>query len=461
MPADEDAGGADDGDYGTGGTGGEPPGGTGGEEPGDACADAQREPDDPRVLFDADVACTHTMFARYGVAAAAAADAVYVATAGFDASWVFRVDAQDVDPIASAPYLVQQRALASMDAAGGLLVAGVVDGDPQQLSISRWDGSWFAEVVEIDGGVEWLVDLAGAADGRALAWLYSGAERWVSAAQTDGSSTVVDAGVPDGAVNPRFTTALDGRELAASHMPIDGERWRLAVRQGDEPTVHLGDALTDAPTACIPVRDSAIGMPDSAAPFVVLSARDDALVLDSPAQPNASLPMPDSARMQSACPVPEEGQACLPSCHDVASGRLDDAIAAARTADGTVWVAWVHADIDRTVGYVEACDDTKGSCWCDAEITDDASRYALRLAAVRADGTSETALVVPLADDPCGDQVLGPGDALDLHAHGDRLAIVVRTAESDVLPGAAFTLRTLLVDASPDPRAEAAPGATD
>jgi hypothetical protein len=427
-----------------GDTGGDPTGGTGGEEPGGfSCRSAAREPSDPRVQFDVDVACDHTMFARYGVATAIADDAVFVATAGFEESWVFRVDATSATPVADAPRLTQQRLFAAVDGDDGLLVAGLADDG--RLALARYGETWTTDAIAIPGGTEELVDVDAAADDTPRAWLRDGENRWRVIGRGDAGWNVDPAAMPAGAVTPRFAIATTGDDVAATHLyDLDADAWRLGVRVGGAEEVLLGDATVEQPSACIPVRgDATVGL----APFTVLSARADALVIDSPTTPTTSLSIADSHALDSTCDA-HNGAECLPDCHDVGDGRLDDAIAAARTDDGSVWVAWVHARIDRDLTYVESCDENKGSCWCDEEIEDDASSYTVRVVAVRPDGTVEPALEIPLADDPCGDQILAPGDALDLHAHGSRLAIVVRTAESDVLPGADFTLRTIAFDAT-------------
>lgn len=428
----------------------DPTGGTGGEEPGGfSCRSATRTPTDPLVQLDVDVACDHTMFARYGVATAATDDAVYVATAGFEESWVFRVDATSATPLADTPRLVQQRLLATLDDDGGLVVAGLANDGT--LSIARHSGAWSTHEIEIPGGTEELVDLD-AVDGRiARAWLRDGENRWRVVGRGEAGWNVEPAALPSGATTPRFAIATSGDDVAATHVyDVDADAWRLGARVGAGEDLVLGDATVEQPSACIPVRGDAT---DGLAPFTVLSARADALVLDSPATPSASLAIADSYALDGTCDV-HDGAACLPTCHDEGDGRLDDAIAAARTEDGSVWVAWVHARIDRALEYVERCDENEGSCWCDEEIVDDASSYSVRVVAVRPDGAVEPALEIPLVDDPCGDQILAPGDALDLHAHGSRLAIVVRTAESDVISGADFTLRTLVLDAkrATDPR---------
>jgi hypothetical protein len=446
----------DDGNGDTGGTGGDDgyPGDTGGTDGGTepeqfSCESVHRTPTEPGVLFDVDVACSHTMFARYGVAAAASAasDAVYLATAGFEESWVFRIDANAVDPVAEAPLLTQQRVLMMLDSEEYPTVAGMVDDDT--VAIARFTDRWERQNIEVDGGADRIVDLVAGADGSASLWLHGLSDIWSVARRTDDAWTIASASLPAGAAAPRFTIATDGSEIAAAHLPAtEADTWRLAARVGSEDTLLLGDVSDALPSACVAVHDSASEeLSSQMAPFAVVSARSDALVLDDPRSVDASLAIPDTGARVSSCPDAAEATECLPQCHDVSAGRLDDAFAAARTDDGTVWIGWVHADVDRVLTYVETCDENGGSCWCDEEIIDDLSTYTLRVVGVRDDGTVESALTVPLADDPCGDQFIAPGDGLDLHAHGSRLAIAVRTAKSDVLPGPElFTLRTLLVD---------------
>ena len=450
--ADDDGIGDEGGTGGTGGTGGDyPPGGdSGGIEPEQfSCDSAHRTPTDARVLFDADVACSHTMFARYGVAAAASAatDAVILATAGFEESWVFRVDASSVEPIAEAPRFTQQRILVTVDSEEQPTIAGMIDDDT--AAIAKLTDRWERQNIAIEGGADRVVDLAAGTDGSASLWLRGLDDAWSVARREGDAWSVTDASTAEGMTAPRFTIASDGSEVAVAHVPAtEADTWRLAARVGTDDAVLLGDVSDAVPSACVAVHTSASEeLAPVLAPFVVLSARADALVLDSPRSEDASLAIPDTASRETTCPIAEDASECLPQCHDVSSGRLDDTFAATRTDDGTVWVGWVHAAVDRVLTYVETCDATKGSCWCDEEIVDDLSTYELRLVAVREDGTVEPVLEVPLADDPCGDAFLAPGDALDLHAHGSRLAIAVRTSRSDVLAGPPiFTLRTLLLD---------------
>jgi len=128
-------------------------------------------------------------------------------------------------------------------------------------------------------------------------------------------------------------------------------------------------------------------------------------------------------------------------CSEQGAGRFDRAVAVARTDDGTLLIAYVHANLDRHFDYDYWCTNPDGDfCSCSTVFWDEGSSFELRLSAVTRRGRVIPILTEPLEGATNGNESTNPGDMVALDAGGDRAALAVRFASR--------TVRVMLVDIS-------------
>lgn len=152
----------------------------------------------------------------------------------------------------------------------------------------------------------------------------------------------------------------------------------------------------------------------------------EALYVYRPGQP--AVPLPDTSALVRQC---SEQLECEETCTEDGSGRLF-APAAARTGDGTTWIAHVHAQMDlRLYGTDQACGSV-GSCECVSAVSSDESRLEVRLTAIGPENNIEPMPPLPFLQNDA------PRSGLVMSAASGRLAIALRTEYG--------TLRALLVE---------------
>ncbi len=124
-------------------------------------------------------------------------------------------------------------------------------------------------------------------------------------------------------------------------------------------------------------------------------------------------------------PTCEAGPECAGTCNETGGGIEESDFAAARAADGSVWVGWVKGELDQELSWYEECDEF--GCYCSREIESDASVYILHLARVDPGGEVEEVTsmeVSPLMTNTGYDNYVTR--AIDMRAFGDRLAVGLR-----------------------------------
>lgn len=130
----------------------------------------------------------------------------------------------------------------------------------------------------------------------------------------------------------------------------------------------------------------------------------------------------------------------------VTSGLEWGAFGAARTANGDVWLAYVVANIDWVVEYVEY--DIDGWATCVGNIGADESSAELQLVRIAPGKEPEEVFVLPLpaiAGESPFSGIYVEHPLVDVRARGSEITVGVRAQASRVGP---FTARVLRVDPS-------------
>lgn len=414
-----------------------------GDDPGGRCQGGQAE-----VLTDFSLSSTDGNHGAPGIRVAATQSATWMATAGEETRYLISVDRMgeatqlDVLPkefirkeilIAAAPdgtLHVMADATQPPDFSGGLLHMSDKGGWVPSMV---YDGPVMVPVVDIDV----------AADGTPSLW-FDGA--------TDGMGRATPAG--DGwSIEPvvvtsswtHFTLTTDGAPLATTtedytqlSVLVDGQRRPLG-------SPLTADAYSDY------VLSPAPPGPDPGGPryAVALQDTDNVRVAWPVAESYEELAIPGSAVFAEDCffgNVPP----CAEPCHDQGGGVEPGAVAFARTADGTGWLAYVETRLEQQVSFKETCSNNRRNCYCAKTVEADASTAVLHLFRVPFDGAPVCeALTLPTQRLAFRSLLFGVGDAvraIDMRAHGAELALGLRTQSSE---DGERTVRLLRIDTAP------------
>ncbi|MBC8072247.1 MAG: hypothetical protein IAG13_28255 [Deltaproteobacteria bacterium] len=413
------------------------------------CATKRHVATDPRVLFDVEIACGHTMFGAYGVSVAGGADRAYVAVSAFYEGLVFEIDDDDVAALAGAPSWPQQRAVLTLDSDARLVMAGTPDDADGAVMIATHDGAWTIDELT-PGGPEHRVplDLDADADGNVLLGGSALQADWRARRQGGAWSIETMPWIYERG-ETRMALTSDGRTLAVVGGRSDHDApWTTDVVIGDAEARPIGIAVDVEPSLAIPVAASTMRQPEDVPQTVVVTGHADGIAIDwiGP-EGDGRVLLPDTAQRVDPCPEPEDPwNGCPELCDDRSRGIELGAFATARTEDGVTWVAAVLSEMDRRVGYDYVCDELKGNCSCDGFHEERGSAQSLRLFAVDARGQVRMAYAHALA----GTAAWG-SPAVDVHASGTRLTISV-IAESTVSNETNRAVRTIAFETSPHDR---------
>lgn len=414
------------------------------EEVASDCATRSRNPRDPRVSLDVEVACEHTMFGHYGVSVAADGGHAHVGVGGFYDGFVFDVGADPVRVLEGGPSLAQSRPPMTIDAQGRLLLGLVEQADPETVSIATWDEGWTVDRFAIPAW-GWALGIDAATDGGAVLFGSAQIEDWRLRRKAAGwvlesVPLNIHGDAPHRALTP------DGVDITV--LPYGNhhdEAWGHDLVVGDAPQRPLGEVATREPAAIVVVRADAMAQGPGVPRVVVASGHAEGIAIDwVGADGDGHLLVPDTSERVDACPPGgDDWELCEgdAACEDRSVGVQPGAFAAARTGDGRLWIAAVETDMDRTVTYYLECDDTKGSCNCSDHVEDHGSTQTLRLWELDLAASSAT----PVWELPLGAPVVWGDEAIDMHATGTRLAISV-VVDSELLDGNAGGVRTIVFD---------------
>ena len=137
---------------------------------------------------------------------------------------------------------------------------------------------------------------------------------------------------------------------------------------------------------------------------------------------------------------------CPEICYEDDEGVAPGAFSLARTADGSVWIAYAYVTYDETWNF-ELVDDGAGGEVCEGGRSEDLSTAELFLTKVPTDGTVQRTAFTIEIEPPASDLLAESPNSvrsLDLRAQGDHLALGLVTQRGDEDP----VVRVLSVDTS-------------
>lgn len=334
---------------------------------------------------------------------------------------LFRVDADGAEPVPLAAEVPTPPRLMLLDADGSLLVLSGLrtEADVVEFGTWRFDGSWSRDDL-FAAQERLLIGFAGSGT-RLEAWLRPQDEGpWERRSSVDGwlrNEEPLDASA-DPAV---FGLSPDGVPVALG-VVSDLDGWSL--RLGSE---RLDSGEYPSPRSLRLALPSATDtLPPDAPAFVAIAEMSDALHAYRPGRPPVALP--DTAALIRTCPDQLD---CRESCREDGTGRRF-APAAARTADGTTWVAHVHGELDVLLLGVDQPCGSQGSCECVSAVSSDESRLEIRLSAIGPDDNVEQMPPLPFL------QYDAPRSGIVMSAASQRLAIGLKVDSG--------TLRVLLLE---------------
>lgn len=385
------------------------------------------EPREPNVIVDAEFSCRISGFGRYGLSVASLDDTAMVTLADSNREWVVRVGAEAIEPLRGGPERLDQHIHTTVDGNGELLVSTVSYVAGGYLwEVWRVGPQWEQLVATEVGHGSRVTGLDATATGEIAAWLELDGSPIVARASTGWAfEPALDL---EGAVPTARALSPEGREVVVGHTtdPDTGLAQSFG-RVGGSKTVPLdepGDANVEllllAPT------QGRVFPRDAPAHRAVRGTLGDlgASSIDGwTSLPGAEMA---SARCRFDWNNVFVDEGCE-DCWEQGAGRFGQAVSVARTTEGDLFVAYLHADVDRHYQYNYWCTHPDGDfCSCETYVWDSGSTFGLRLVVVRDDASVSTLLSLPLDVDPDGHELSGPGDSLALDVRGDRAAIAVK-----------------------------------
>jgi len=414
-----------------------------GDDPGGRCQGGQAE-----VLTDFSLSSSDGNHGAPGIRVAATQSATWMATAGEETRYLISVDRMgeatqlDVLPkefirkeilIAAAPdgtLHVMADATQEPDFSGGLMHMSDKTGWVPSIV---YDGPVMVPVVDIDV----------AADGTPSVW-FEGVTPGMGRATPAGDGWSIEPVVVTSSWT-HFALTTDGAPLVAAmgndsqlSVLVDGQRRPLG-------RPITGDAYSEYVLSPAPPGPD----PDGPRYAVALQDTDNVRVAWPVAEGYEESAIPGSAVFAEDCrfgSIPP----CAEPCHDRGGGVEPGAVAFARTADGTGWLAFVETRLEQQVSFKETCSDPR-NCYCAKTVEADASTAVLHLFRVPFDGAPACeALTLPtqrLALRSLFSGVAGDASrAIDMRAHGAELALGLRTQSSE---DGERTVRLLRIDTAP------------
>ena len=385
------------------------------------CSSERRTPSHPAVVFDIELHCPDFALGTDGVSIVSDDSRAFVSTSYGRTSVLFAVTEEGATALAEASDRFPPGAHLGLSPSGALLVparTSTVEGR-RRFDLWSYDGEWISEFLfEVE---EWpeLVAFDVAAD-RMDVWLRSGPELQRRSSARDWEVRSVDSSVS----NSVFALDADGVPFAAGIQETE-DAWSIVL---DGATVS--ETRGPAPRSVWLAGDAPM-LPTDAPRAVLMTAGPDALRRHSPG--SSVVALPETQQAPWSCTALQ----CDDTCFEDGIGRLGDTAAIARTADGSTWAVYVHAEfaVRLSEERPETCGSV-GSCECQTSVTRDDSALTLRIVGVEPEGSVTptrhlTALDLPL-------HAPDPATILEMSASPSRLALVVRAGTDG--------LRVLMVD---------------
>jgi len=398
------------------------------------CSARWRVHAEPRVLVDAEFECDSSGFTNEGLSVASLGDSAVVALADAARTWVVRAAADVVAPLPDGPELFQNERLhTTVDANGELVLTGIVRREGELLWEVWAFGTRWRRLVS--AGVEpgsSVMGIDASPSGDIAVWLELVGVRAITRAR-DG--WVIQPALDlDEAVPTSSALAADDAEVVVGYSAdTDAGTIQPLGRTHGEPAAPLSPAIAGSAKVLLAVPTRGRAFPSHTAPVAALSGTRESL---SVLHADGRVPLVDAAMASKGCRLEWDEVAGGDDCEDCweeGSGRLGQAVSVARTDEGTLLVAYVHANLDRYYRYNYWCSHPDGEyCSCETLILDQGSSFEVRLLAVHRDGQVSAVVALPLQEAPDGRESTGPGDLIDLDAAGDRAAIAVRLGSEPV-----------------------------
>jgi hypothetical protein len=414
------------------------------------------------ITEDVEITCDDWEYTAPGLRVAPAPDAVWLATASDRERLIYRIAGGSAVRTEQGLPLSYARRIFTLalgkDGAPHLATdATEIDGSTSPIGYPGGaehavfaNGAWTTSLIydRPDKYVP-VVDLEIGADGAPRVWVVGDAPDTdlLATPAPSGSWSTVQAAAPAGGGGwRRFTLTADDRPAALDFSSASNDSaWQLRTLI-DGVEAPIGDPVASyfpnsyAVTHAVAPAGAAAAGPSLA----VAIQHDDALHVAWPTSPTYA----ELALGGSNVPVPvcngSYNNGCPGPCHETSAGIEPDAFAIARTADGTIWVAFVRTQFDRQIHYEESCSPEPG-CFCSATIDQEnttATLHLFRVATATATATEVLTMpVAPLQSFNLFSDLWTPVRWVDLRGFGSDLAIGVRTRTDVELASAAHVLR--------------------
>lgn len=215
---------------------------------------------------------------------------------------------------------------------------------------------------------------------------------------------------------PRFSLGADEVALTYGYRAVGSDSWQLGVQTSDG-EVSLGPIVEQQGSyvALPPARPSSANAGPDALALGMSGDDPERQALHLLGSDGLDVVIPNTTPLVETCTIPLGS--CPKSCHETGAGVVEGSFAGARASDGSVWLGWVHRQLDHRQLYYEECDepDDPSACACvQYDSADQRDSDTLHIARV-IDGQVEERLTFDIPRIASGN--------IDMRAYGDRLAV--------------------------------------
>lgn len=377
---------------------------------------------DCSILSHAVIECGSSSWTESGIRVAVVDDRAALLAGNGESTWLFHagVDAYQVERLPTQ--FDGALPLLSQDIAGDLAFAlsegehfGAVSGSRIHYATRNEDG-WTHDVVAI--GTNRLRDFELTAAGSPTIWYVDDDTDTTRRLTPDGPGWANDDVDAPGPAR-RDSLGSDDTQWRYGYLE-SGPLWLLMAYQGDAGENLGASILSPSYYVALPPARPPAAEPGPVG--LVATLRSDGIHLLGTDLHDVWIPGSEPFYADSCSPPTDD---CSIDCHEIGSGLMQWQYAAARAADGSVWVGWVTTQRDLWREYQEECDDAEGSfCACvDADARDDVSTYTLHLARVFGEQVEERLSLDVLQLERGYNDHDEVRRAIDLRAFDDRLAV--------------------------------------